>query len=702
MSIDFSRFQETFFVESAEHVETMESGLLELEQRADDLDLLNRVFRAAHSIKGNAGMFGFAAIGELTHKMENVLDRLRTGEMVATQDIIDTLLRALDVLKALLEAAQGFGDVDPDSVREIEQRLVACQAGTDETADTTQGSSSQKSSMGWRFVTIEWTPLPELFQRGLDPRQIFNELAELGESHGVIVKTDRLPSLHDLDPEVCYLSWMMTIKTERSLSEIDSVFDFVKDGSELVINEGTVPPHQPSTYKKVGEILVEEGALTPEQLEASLSKHKKIGEQLIEDKVVAPQQVEQALIKQEETAARTKKSEASSIRVDTDKIDKLINLVGELVITDSMINDLSQKLTPAQIPVLRELVKQLGRNTRELQERVMSVRMVPIGSAFQRFPRLVRDLAQKSGKQIHLALSGEETELDKTVIEAIGDPLTHLVRNSADHGLEGPEERRANGKSEQGTIRLNAFQEGGNICITVEDDGRGLNREKILTKAIANGVITEEENLTDEQVWQLIFRPGFSTADQITDVSGRGVGMDVVRRNIEGLGGTVNIQTQEGKGSKLMLKLPLTLAIMEGMTVRVGAEQYIIPLLAVTETIQPKQTDLETMVGRGEVVGLRGDWLPMLRLYDTFHTTPTVTDPCQALLVIVESEGERVAVLVDELIGQQQVVIKSLEQNYQKVEGVGGATILGDGQVALIVDVPGIIGLSRKGHCVAA
>ena len=703
MSIDFSRFQETFFVESAEHVETMETGLLNLEKRVDDLDLLNRIFRAAHSIKGNAGMFGFTAIGELTHKMENVLDRLRNGEMVATQAIIDTLLRALDALKALLDAAHGDGAVDTDGVKAIEDQLVACQAGNEaERADPASPSSESGSSGTPRFVSIEWTPLPELFQRGLDPSQIFRELADLGEMQDLLVKTDRLPRLADMDPEMCYLSWAVTIKTDRPLPEVDAVFDFVKDGSDLMITEGTVPPHQQSEYKKVGEILVEQGALTQEQLDQSLAKHKKIGEQLVEDKVVAPQQVAQALKKQQDMSGRTKKAEAASIRVDTTKIDTLINLVGELVITESMITDLSQKLTPAQLPTLQERIKQLARNTRELQEQVMSIRMLPIGATFQRFPRLVRDLAQKSEKHIQLVLSGEETELDKTVIEAIGDPLTHLVRNSADHGLEGPEERKARGKPEQGTIRLHAYQEGGSICITVEDDGRGLNREKILAKAVANGVIADGESLTDEQIWQLIFRPGFSTADKISDVSGRGVGMDVVKRNIEGLGGAVTIQTREGEGTKLTLKLPLTLAIMEGMTVRVGGEQYIIPLLAVTETIRPKKADVQTMVGRGEVVGLRGDWLPMLRLYETFHITPTVTDPCQALLVIVESEGERVAILVDELVGQQQVVIKSLEQNYQKVEGVAGATILGDGHVALIVDVPGIIGLSRKGHSVAA
>ncbi|MDT7041895.1 chemotaxis protein CheA [Candidatus Nitronereus thalassa] len=702
MSIDFSRFQETFFVESAEHVETMETGLLDLEQRADDLDLLNRIFRAAHSIKGNAGMFGFTAIGELTHKMENVLDRLRNQEMVATQGTIDVLLRSLDALKSLLDAAQGGASFDPEIIKPIEDELVACQMGEQADSSPQATSSAPSRPSGPTHLCVDWVPLSELFQRGLDPSRIIKDLAELGEVLEVGVKTNRVPALAVMDPEVCYLAWQIRMETDKSVRELDAVFDFVRDGSELVITEQPVSTFVSQETKRVGEILVDEGALTQAQLEESLNKQRRIGEILVEDKVVAPQQVAQALQKQQDSVSRVKKSEAASIRVDTEKIDKLINLVGELVITQSMITDLGERFTLDQLPILQERVLQLERNTRELQERVMSIRMLPIGTAFQRFPRLVRDLASKSGKQIQLVMSGEETELDKTVIEAIGDPLTHLVRNSADHGLELPEDRKAEGKSELGTIRLNAYQEGGSICITVEDDGRGLNREKILKKAVANGVISEGETLPDDQVWQLIFRPGFSTAEKITDVSGRGVGMDVVKRNIEALGGAVTIQTQEGKGSRLMLKLPLTLAIMDGMTVRVGEEQYIIPLLSVTETIQPKRSELQTMAGRGEVVGLRGEWLPVLRLYEAFQVTPVVTDPCQALLVIVESEGKRVAVLVDELVGQQQVVIKSLEQNYQKVGGIAGATILGDGHVALIVDVQGLVSHSLNGQSVAA
>ena len=701
MAVDLSRFQESFFTESAEHVETIESGLLALEQRPNDLDLLNRIFRGAHSIKGNAGMFHFTVIAELTHKMENILDDLRNEKMLVTPHVIDVLLRALDGLKNLLDAAQGGEAADEAAIHVLEGELDACQKGRPASAQ--EGAFAETGPQAfplqaatWRRVQIDWSALPELFQRGMDPAQIFKELHELGMVKTLHVRTDGLPALDALDPERCYLGWRVELETDAPIAQIEEVFAFVRDGSELAIID--CAPKKPEPYKRVGDILVEEGVVTPEQIAESLAKQKPLGEILVEEKKASPQQVHQALQKQQQL----KKNEVASIRVDTEKIDKLINLVGELVITQSMITDLSEKFTLAQLPVLQERITQLERNTREIQERVMSIRMMPIGSAFHRFPRLVRDLAGKSGKQIQLVMSGEETELDKTLIEAIGDPLTHLVRNSADHGLELPEERVAQGKPERGTIRLHAYHDGGNICIAVEDDGRGLNREKIIKKAIEKGIIADGSNMSDEAVYQLIFRPGFSTAETITDVSGRGVGMDVVKRNIEGLGGSVDIQSTMGKGSRLTLKLPLTLAIIDGMTVRVGQDNYIIPLIAVTESIRPKPNELQRIVGKGEVVNLRGEWVPVVKLYEAFALTPDFTDPSQALLVIVEADGRRLAVLVDELTGQQQVVIKSLEQNFRKVEAISGATILGDGQVALILDVPGLAKLARVGHIAAA
>ena len=745
MSTDLSHFQDAFFEESADHLATMEEGLLNLEQHPDDLDLLNRIFRAAHSIKGNSGMFGFTAVGQFTHKMETLLDRLRNGQLSVTPAIADVLLRSTDCLSSLLEAARGGAAPDPETIATLEQELasVAQVSGTAQAASppVSPGGSSHPPlaaslapASGMRRFVIRWTPPVWLFQRGLDPIQMIKELEELGTLVTRTLDLSGLPAFDVLDSECCYLSWIFDLETTKDKSVVGSVFDFVKDEGTLTIEEGEAlgvkreaqdetrttndASHEPSVPithhsspitsggdepKPLGEILVETGVVSRETLDHALAQQKRVGEILIEQHAATPQQISQALQKQAEGATHAKKgADTASIRVDTAKIDKLINLVGELVITQSMLSDLSVRFEMSQLAVLLERVAQLERNTREIQERVMGIRMLPIGSAFSRFPRLVRDLSGKSGKKIQLVLSGEETELDKTVIESIGDPLTHLVRNSADHGLEPPEERLASGKPELGTIRLNAFHEGGSICITVEDDGRGLNRDKILAKAIKSGLVSEQEILTDEQIWPLIFKPGFSTAEKVTDVSGRGVGMDVVKRNIEALGGTVSIKTALGKGTIFRLKLPLTLAIIEGMTVRVGRDTYIVPLLSILESIQPKAESIKTLVGKGELINVRGTYLPMMRMYEVFSLQPEHTDPAKAILLILETEGERVAVLVDEILGQQQVVIKSMEQNFRKVDGVAGATILGDGTVGFILDVRGLLEMARREEPVAA
>lgn len=727
MSTDLSHFQDAFFEESADHLATMEGGLLNLEQHPDDLDLLNRIFRAAHSIKGNSGMFGFTAVGQFTHKMETLLDRLRNGQLSVTPAIADVLLRSTDCLSSLLEAARGGAAPDPETIAKLEEELASASGAQASPAEPGQGPASVQSGVnqagGGRHFRIRWTPPSWLFQRGLDPIQMIKELEDLGTLVSRTLDLSGLPAFDVLDSECCYLSWIFDLETTKDKSVVESVFDFVKDEGTLTISESTVsscefqvsssiPKCETSNSKQetsgdepkpLGEILVETGVVSRETLDHALSQQKRVGEILIEQHAATPQQISQALQKQQESAIHAKKgADTASIRVDTAKIDKLINLVGELVITQSMLSDLSVRFEMSQLAVLLERVAQLERNTREIQERVMGIRMLPIGSAFSRFPRLVRDLSGKSGKKIQLVLSGEETELDKTVIESIGDPLTHLVRNSADHGLEPPDERLANDKPELGTIRLNAFHEGGSICITVEDDGRGLNRDKILAKAIKSGLVSEQEKLTDDQIWPLIFKPGFSTAEKVTDVSGRGVGMDVVKRNIEALGGTVSIKTALGTGTIFTLKLPLTLAIIEGMTVRVGSDTYIVPLLSILESIQPKAEAIKTLVGKGELINVRGTYLPMMRMYEVFSLQPEYTEPTKAILLILETEGERVAVMVDEILGQQQVVIKSMEQNFRKVDGVAGATILGDGTVGFILDVRGLLEIARREIPVAA
>ena len=757
MSDDFAQFNAAFFEEAAEHMAVIEAGLLDLEQHPADLDLLNKIFRSAHSIKGVAGMLGFTPVAQFTHKMETLLDQLRNGRIAVTQPVTDLLLQSTDCLKTLIEAAQNETIVDEAMVRPLEVQLEAAStagapsaaepargegqgaSGTDHTSSPVASTSaspaasfpsplaSSPTPAKHRFA-IHWAPPPFLFQRGLDPQQIFKELGDLGTVTGIQLDSSHLPDLAVMDPEQFYLAWTFSLETTKSKEVVEGVFEFIREDSVLTIEEhaqgqgqeasGDAKEAMPSPLasspsplavsesepKPLGEILVETGVVSRATLDHALAQQKRVGEILIEQHAATPQQISQALQKQQEGAVHHAKkgADTASIRVDTSKIDKLINLVGELVITQSMLSDLSARFEMTQVPVLLERIAQLERNTREIQERVMGIRMLPIGSAFSRFPRLVRDLSGKSGKKIQLVLSGEETELDKTVIESITDPLTHLVRNSADHGLEGPEERLAAGKDEQGTIHLNAFHEGGNISITVADDGRGLNRDKILAKAIKSGLIGEQDKLTDDQIWPLIFKPGFSTAEKVTDVSGRGVGMDVVKRNIESLGGTVSIKTATGTGTTFTLKLPLTLAIIEGMTIRVGHETYILPMLSIVESIQPKADTVKTIVGKGEVMNVRGTYHPMMRLYEVFDLEPEHKDPAKAILLILETEGERVAVMVDEILGQQQVVIKSMEQNFRKVEGIAGATILGDGTVGFILDVRGLLVLARQGVPVAA
>ncbi len=732
MSNEFDQFKDAFFEEAAEHLAMMEEGLLQLEQHPGDLDLMNKIFRSAHSIKGASGMFGFDLVTQFTHKMETLLDLLRSGKRAVTPSLTDLLLKSTDCLKLLIEAARSNDSTDPSVVQQLTEALAAACSGDQQPAPVSPASqaspvpqaSSAPARGSRRVYDIAWTPPQNLFQRGLDPLQVFNELNRIGTVSALKVDTSCLPDLLSMNPEICYLSWNLRLETSASERDVRAVFEFVEEDSKLTITEVSAPspmPEAPSCDvrptparaslereeagpKPLGSILVESGVISQETLDRALAMQKRVGEILVEQKAVTPQQLEEALHKQRqmETAAQAKKTDPTSIRVDTAKIDKLINLVGELVITQSMLSDLGTRFDMKQLHVLQERIAQLERNTREIQERVMSIRMVPIGTAFSRFPRLVRDLAAKLGKKIQLVLSGEETELDKTVIEAIGDPLTHLVRNAADHGLEMPAERLDNNKPETGVIKLNAFHESGNICITVEDDGRGLNRDKILAKAIKQGLVPEGASLSEDQIYALIMKPGFSTAEQVSDLSGRGVGMDVVKRNIEALGGTVSIRTVFGKGTTFTLKLPLTLAIIEGMTIRVGRETYIVPMLSILESIQPKPEAVKTVVGKGELIDVRGTYLPVIRLYEVFNAEPEYRDPVKAILLVVETEGERVAIMVDEILGQQQVVIKSMEQNFRKVEGIAGATILGDGTVGFILDVRGLLEIARQGTPMAA
>lgn len=675
MSIDMSQFHQVFFEESFEGLDIMETGLMDLDLGAADDEEINTIFRAAHSIKGGAGTFGFTDISSFTHVMETLLDEMRDGSREVTREAVDLLLASVDCLREMLSAVDAGDEIDQERKDSLQKSLEVMLAngsgnsGSHSDQPESESSTDESPSQGrWK---ITFAPHPELFKTGNDPVRMFRELETLGELTS-IVDTSKLPPFSELEPEESYLTWEMELDSECSEAEIDEIFAWVDEECDLTITKIT-------EQAEIKEVSQEEKAFeVPDIKKAESAK-------------ASPDKSPVAKKKTNKKA----NNESSSIRVGIDKIDTLINMVGELVITQSMLSQISENFVEADLEKLRDGIDELERNTRELQENVMQIRMLPISFSFNRFPRLVRDLASKLGKNIELKMSGEQTELDKTVMEKIGDPLVHLVRNSLDHGIEMPDVRKASGKPETGTLQLNAYHEGGNIVIEIVDDGAGLNKEKILSKARENGLVGEDEVLPDEKIHELIFAPGFSTASEVSDVSGRGVGMDVVMRNIRDLGGVVEIKSEEGVGSTFTIRLPLTLAILDGQLIRVGEHVYIIPLISIIESLQIESENCNSVAGKAELYKLREDYISVVRLHKLFNITPDSTDLSKGLLVVAESEGHKVGLFVDDLMAQQQVVIKSLETNYQKVDGISGATILGDGTVAMILDLPGLVRLSR-------
>ena len=650
MKIDMSRFRQTFFQEAADHVNNMESALLALGAGPADPELLNSIFRAAHSIKGSGATFGFDDLTRFTHRLEELLERMRQGKIETSPDRVQLLLRACDVLRGLLAAAD-TGGPPPDEAQELLEKLVVAQRSGEFALERPQHlrAHDPAAKLGAQTsFSIHFSPSPNIFREGMDPLLIFRELRELGSTI-VIADLSHLPELGELQAETCYLAWNISLTTEKDQAEVQDVFAFVEEGAQIKITARSA----------------DEGNRDPAQTA----------------RTAAPQ--------------RRQQTEAS-IRVSTQKVDQLINLVGELVISHSIAVEIAGHFSAERLPELHMALGEVGRNTRELQDRAMSVRMLPVGTVFARMPRIVHDIANASGKSIRIDLAGEETELDKTLLEGIVDPLMHLVRNAADHGIDMPANRKAAGKSEQGTIRLEARHESGNFVIDVADDGRGLDTERIRQKAIERGLMTAGEELTAEQIQAFVFHAGFSTADKVSEISGRGVGMDVVRRNVEALGGVVTFKSVAGKGTTFSIRLPLTLAILDGQLVRVGAQTYVLPLVAIVESVRPTREQVRTVAGQGEVVTVRQEPLPLLRLHRLFGVATDVVDPCSGLVVIVEHNGRRLALLVDELLSQQQVVIKNLQANFRRVEGAMGATILGDGRVTLILDVAGLVELSRR------
>jgi two-component system, chemotaxis family, sensor kinase CheA len=727
MTLDLTQFHGVFFEESFEALDSMEAALLKLDVGAPDAERINTIFRVAHSIKGGSATFGFKDIASFTHSLETLLDEMRAGRMQVTQSISNLLLKSVDVMRDMLRAVQNSQPADAQTVADLQFDLelaiaqkeaapaapaaqpsaapvaVAPGAAVSTTAASPAAAPGLTTSERSRWE-ISFKPHKELLARGNDPLRMLRELAAIGNvtTH---VALDSLPALDELDAQSCYLAWTIELEGAQSEQQIREVFDWAEGDCDLAITCLNAPvgpadetaaadasadvAHAPSTGSELAS------PAAPEATGPALSASAPTGaapsaSAPAAQTAQAPQPtVKEAGPAKSESAPTV--GDSGSIRVSVEKIDELMNTVGELVITQAMLSQLGQKLEGPDAEQFRSSLANLERNMRGLQESVMRVRMLPISFVFSRFPRMARDLAQRLGKQIDLKLTGQETELDKTVMEKIGDPLVHLVRNSIDHGVEMPDVRVAKGKPAVGTVHLDAYHRGGNIVVEVSDDGAGLDKDRILAKARSRDLIGPNDILNDEQIYELIFLPGFSTAEKTTDVSGRGVGMDVVRRNVHELGGKIEIRSFPGKGSKFLITLPLTLAIVDGQTVAVGTETYIVPLVSIVESMQLKPTQVSRLAGAGEVISFRGDYLPIIRLHEVFGVDPRSRALHEGLIVVAEGDGRRVGLFVDDLLGQQQVVIKSLETNYGRIDGVSGATILGDGSVSLILDLPGLI-----------
>ncbi|MER2493850.1 chemotaxis protein CheA [Catenovulum sediminis] len=709
MKMDLSQFYQVFFEESFEGLDAMEAELLRLSNDTPDVESINTIFRAAHSIKGGSGTFGFEKIASFTHVVETYLDLVREGKRKLATEQVDLLLRSVDCLRDMLTALSQNQTMD-------ESRAIALKAEfeslldeppTANSTETQQLAKPQGSKSSWYITFI---PHREILLTGNEPLYMLQELAQLGEVE-VVVNTQSLPALDLIDVESCYFSWQIELISDCSESQIKEIFEWVEDDCEINISrqgfqtkdtKTQVTALSSSQVKPADEntqFSIEPSE--PTKSETEVDSHTKIrtDKQLAEPatKVQASPTQSTALVGDSLTTDKAKQTsqkiaDASSIRVSIDKVDSLINMVGELVITQAMLMQLSEsEFDNKVVKRMKQGLAQLEHNTRELQESVMRIRMLPISFVFNRFVRLVRDSSQKLGKKIELVLLGEQTELDKTVMEKISDPMVHLVRNSVDHGIESPQERMAAGKSEIGKITLNAYHQGGNIVIEIIDDGRGLSTEKIRQKAITNGLINATDELTDEQINLLIFEPGFSTAETVSDLSGRGVGMDVVKSNIQALNGAVDVESTPNQGTKFKVRLPLTLAILDGQLVRVGQHIYIIPLVNIIESLQINPTQVSNIGGQLDVLDLRGEYVPIVRLAEVFAHQSDSHSLNEGLLVVVEVDSGKAGIFVDDLLAQQQVVIKSLEANYCKVEGISGATILGDGTVSLIIDVVGLV-----------
>ena len=715
---DSDEFISIFLSEANEIVEGLENDLVLLEDNKSDEDLLNKIFRSAHTLKSSAGTVGFTTMSELNHVAENLLEKVRSGKLDVTPTMITVLLEFLDTVKIMLQnIIDGKGEADGvNNIESLKAKIKAIADGNEidasaqtpttssaaptvkkETQTSTQAQAieepekKEESSSGSNVFHISMSFKATIFDNGIDPLMFLNDLRDIGTISNLKIDVSNVPPISALeDPYTCYTQFSLDISTNSTLEQVQNIFLFVIDDNDINISDAKVSVQKEDKIETQTETQVAEETKEEKTIEETKSQEE------TKEEIKTEQAKPQTSAAKSQASSSVKVQAPSTVRVDTRKLDSLMNLIGELVIAQSRIMQLTQSLDIDN--GLKEAVSSMDRTSRQIQEEVMNIRMMPVGPIFNQFHRYVRDLNLELNKEVKLVLKGETTEIDKNMLEQLSDPLKHIIRNSMDHGIERTkEERIARGKPEFGTITMSAAHQEGHVVIEVSDDGNGLNKERIYNKAIEKGLLSKDGKYSDAEIYRTIFSPGLSTAEKITDISGRGVGMDVVRANVEKMKGKIEIKSEEGKGSTFIIKLPLTLAIIEGITFALGEQIYIMPLISIIEQMKVKNEQIKPFEGRGEMIKIRDEYLPLIRLHKVFEIDTHIEDIDNGIVVVVEAGYRRCAIFVDELLDQQQVVIKSLDSAFSKHSGISGGTILGDGRIALIIDIQGLVNISLQG-----
>ncbi|MGF7186314.1 two-component system chemotaxis sensor kinase CheA [Desulfitispora alkaliphila] len=685
----------TFLEETGENLQLVEEGLLALENNPRDQEQIDLVFRAMHTIKGGAGLMGFERISHIAHHLENVLEQIREMGTGISDNLFGVLLEGTDLIKKIMDSDDLSGSQFQDQIDNLEHALSIFQVEKSAKAgDGNEDIPVNEGKLNYYKVGLRFRS--DIFETGTDPLMLLMEIEEQGRILCSFLNKSSLPPIHALDPYKLYVSWVVFMETEKTKSEIEDVFIFVQDENEINIEEITQDIHLWfDNNASCCDSLVDQGLIAVPELDSLRKKLIGVGESLYKEGKLKQKKdnIDQSNNQPKDYGI------ANTIRVDTNKLEDILNQIAELLIAQSRVKEMVSRFSGANKSLNVEIdnsFQEVDKIIRSIQEKVMTTSMIPIGGVFTRFQRMARDLARENGKEVELKLEGKETELDKKVIEQITDPLKHLLRNAIDHGLEKPEERVALGKPSKGTIELNAYHHEGNIVIEISDDGKGIDEDMVMSKALERGLIDPEQNFSSTEILNLLFKPGFSTAKEITDISGRGVGLDVVLTNIKSLRGSVELDTEKGKGTKFVVKLPLTLAIIDGMIVRVGEEKFVVPLNAIVEFVKISKENIKLAEGKGKLINLRDEFIPCTALYEILNIEPDFFEPSDGIVIVLKDGDRKLAVLLDEIIGQEQVVIKSIKENLEQVEGIAGATIMGDGSVAVIIDVLSLFRMSRN------